>query len=1190
MFYRFLITFVLFAFISCKEKTRKQSNIPLISSIIPKKTHADSIVVNKAFDLTSTQFDTLLIPKGWRFKLTYKEVPFANQDKVPFGVIDTIRYKSKYDSFYYSPKVVIAKPFLSPVQHPKPIKAGDLRSTGIANENITYLGEEQGLPSSQVNCLLEDNKGFLWIGTSTGLTRYDGYNIYNYSARNGITGMPNKLLLDPKDSSIWMSTTNGLWNYDGKRFLVYTTESGLPGNSILDIHFDKQNCLWLICQETGLVKLKDGKFFIYGSDSPLELGNLYRLGSNKANEIFIGTWDRNMSKIINDTIIHRYHWQDWLQFGSGLVTNIYNDKNNNLLLGTYSGGFVKLQNDKSIRYKPNTGFPYFQISAILGDSKNSYWIGTGEGGIAKLEDNGFKLYTTKQGLTSNKISDIIEDRAGNVWVATVDGGLNKIVPGSFKLLSSLDGLSDKPIQSIYVNKKGETLFGSWGGGIHVFNGKKIKQIVSGNGLDWKIILSMQEDSIGNLFVGTHMHGFEMLKVSPSDSVSYDSLLHLSIIKSFENRFVASGKMDLNKNVWLADFNGNGLTKYGYNYFEKYFVKNGLSSNNVSCIAVDNSNDIWLAYNGNGISKISENKITHFTTSNGLPSNVVHSVFVDSENKIWIGTNKGLAIYNGKEFTLMDVKDGLSSNVILNLVEDNNKRIWAGTFKGLNCLIPSKTKPKGYLIENYNLQDGLKTNSFRSGAVAYDKLKNILWWGTNKGAIYLNLNEFNVSKKSPRTFLSHISLMDEHFSFHSLLDSVAKGLTFYNSDSTISFNDVNYTGVAPFFNYPLNLQLPYDRNTITFYFYGCDGQVTQKLNYRYKLEGFDDNWIVGKLPEVKYANLSPGKYEFTAQAKLEGLDWGESFTYRFIVKPPFWATWWFRILTLTSIIGLIVYIFKLRNKQLLERQVILEKTVTERTQEINNQKTLIEEKQKEIVDSINYAKRIQYALLSHDDFLRKYIPHHFIFFNPKDIVSGDFYWSTTINNKFYLAVCDSTGHGVPGAFMSLLSIGFLNEAIKEKNIEKPNEVFDYVRERLIENISKEGQKDGFDGILICIDYSENKITYAAANNEPLLVRDFVIIEQNKDRMPVGMGEKKLPFNLFTIEFKTNDILYLYTDGYADQFGGPKGKKFMYKKLNQLLLELSTLSLEEQRTKLQTTFEIWRGELEQVDDVCIIGIRL
>ena len=212
------------------------------------------------------------------------------------------------------------------------------------------------------------------------------------------------------------------------------------------------------------------------------------------------------------------------------------------------------------------------------------------------------------------------------------------------------------------------------------------------------------------------------------------------------------------------------------------------------------------------------------------------------------------------------------------------------------------------------------------------------------------------------------------------------------------------------------------------------------------------------------------------------------------------------------------------------------------------------------------------------------------FKPKDIVSGDFYWATEHNNKFYLAVCDCTGHGVPGAFMSLLNIGFLNEAIKEKNIAGPGEIFNYVRKRLISSISGDGQQDGMDGILLCIDKTTNEITYSAANNEPVLISNNQILELPKDKMPVGKGEKIDSFKTHAIKLNAGDTLYLYTDGYADQFGGTKGKKFKYKALNELLFSIKDESMENQKELLNTTIEKWKGNLEQVDDILIVGIKI
>ncbi len=287
----------------------------------------------------------------------------------------------------------------------------------------------------------------------------------------------------------------------------------------------------------------------------------------------------------------------------------------------------------------------------------------------------------------------------------------------------------------------------------------------------------------------------------------------------------------------------------------------------------------------------------------------------------------------------------------------------------------------------------------------------------------------------------------------------------------------------------------------------------------------------------------------------------------------------------AVVILLVFIFRgYRQKQ---KANIL---ITQQKQEVERQKYLVDEHQKEILDSIHYAKRIQTTLMAHTDFVNENIPNNFILFKPKDIVSGDFYWGTKHKDLFYLAVCDSTGHGVPGAFMSLLNINFLGEAINEKNIIEPHKVFNYVRQRLIDEISKEGQKDGFDGILICLDQRTNKITYAAANNAPIVIRNGEILELEKDRMPVGKGEKTDSFTLHHIDLQKEDSLYLYTDGYADQFGGPKGKKFLYKRLNELLQSLNPDELSKRGDKLNYKFEEWKGGLEQVDDVLVIGIKI
>lgn len=257
--------------------------------------------------------------------------------------------------------------------------------------------------------------------------------------------------------------------------------------------------------------------------------------------------------------------------------------------------------------------------------------------------------------------------------------------------------------------------------------------------------------------------------------------------------------------------------------------------------------------------------------------------------------------------------------------------------------------------------------------------------------------------------------------------------------------------------------------------------------------------------------------------------------------------------------------------------------------IEHQKLIVEVKSKEVFDSINYAKRIQYTLLAQENYLIAHLKDHFVFFQPKDIVSGDFYWASAQGDKFYLAVCDSTGHGVPGAFMSLLNISFLNEAIAERKMTQPAAILDFVREKLIHNISQDGNKDGMDAVLMCIDMKEKTIIYAGANNSPVVVGKLGTIDCDGDRMPVGLGERMQPFTQHTLHLNDDDVVYIFTDGFADQFGGDKGKKYRRNKLLEKLAAISGQGTQLQKDTLTAEFHAWKGNLEQVDDVLVVGIR-
>ncbi len=264
-------------------------------------------------------------------------------------------------------------------------------------------------------------------------------------------------------------------------------------------------------------------------------------------------------------------------------------------------------------------------------------------------------------------------------------------------------------------------------------------------------------------------------------------------------------------------------------------------------------------------------------------------------------------------------------------------------------------------------------------------------------------------------------------------------------------------------------------------------------------------------------------------------------------------------------------------------------------EIELQKALVDEKNHEVTDSIRYAQRIQSALLTSEQYVKKHIPDFFIFNKPRDIVSGDFYWFLKSGSRVYAATADCTGHGVPGAFMSMLGINFLNEIIIERKIKEPGAILDALRAEIIGALNPEGTlelaKDGMDIVLCCYDMETLSLTYGAANNSFYLVRNGIIFEQKFDKMPVGVyNDVQKNFTTYTLPLQKGDLIYTFTDGYADQFGGLKGKKFKYKQLEKLLSDSSHLSMTEQKNVLEHTQDDWRGNLQQVDDILIIGLRV
>jgi len=291
-------------------------------------------------------------------------------------------------------------------------------------------------------------------------------------------------------------------------------------------------------------------------------------------------------------------------------------------------------------------------------------------------------------------------------------------------------------------------------------------------------------------------------------------------------------------------------------------------------------------------------------------------------------------------------------------------------------------------------------------------------------------------------------------------------------------------------------------------------------------------------------------------------------------------------------AIVIYARDIRERLRLEREVSM-------------QAAIIEQKNKDITDSINYARRIQQAILPTAQEMQAVLPDHFVLYQPKDIVSGDFYWCSTVNSTpsndaprdlAVVAVVDCTGHGVPGAFMSIVGYTILNQTVREAAVNTPSEALNYLNKEVIRTLKQKADeewsvKDGMDIALAAIDLAKYELEFAGANNPVYVVRGEEFIELNGDKQPIGAYMQELkPFTNHKLQLQKGDVIYLFTDGYADQFGGPKGKKFRYKQMRELMMRICRRPMAEQRAEMLKVFEEWKGKHEQTDDVCVIGVRV
>lgn len=1009
--------------------------------------------------------------------------------------------------------------------------------------------EKTGLLSNTVKALFNDSKGNIWIATHTkGLSKFDGQNFTNYTELEGMPG--NKFLSVKEDSkgNLWFGLSEvGLLKYDGENFTVYTKKEGLSGNTVNGIIEDKEGNMWFATNGTGACMFDGECFTRFAISSSTGGGSMMCIETDSVGNIWFGS-EVGGASFFDGKKITIINANDGL--GSNNVKCLQRTKNNLMVIGTTGGGFSIFDTKNITTFGENEGLSNGLIEDIFEDEGGKIWLATYGGGAIKFDINSFYHYTDKQGLPQRFVMSSAIDSLGNMWVGTLGGGLSYMDDKSIITYTTNNGLPNSFIRSIKVDKTGCIWVSCWGDGVVKLKGNELEYYNQQNGLTDPVIYSIYEDQKGNIWFGG----------------AY-----------------------------------KGMTKFNGQKFNYYNNDNGFGSSIVYGFAEDKKQNLWIATESAGLVKFDGNYFTHFTKKEGLGSNTVYCVFIDHLEHIWLGTyGAGLVKFDGKKFTSFTDKQGLTNNVVWSIIEDSQNRIWAGTEKGLNCLVQDSLQSDKYIIHTFEKNEGLIGLDFFSNQVLQD-FNNNIWWGTGKSFEKLNLDKFQFSSTKLSPQLNDIEINGQRVDFRNIADSLKSAIQF---DS-----------VKPYYNCPVNLLLDAEYNHLTFQFSAIDWFNPNKILYQYKLEGLDDNWSeLNKKTYAEYRNLPSGNFVFKVRAIGQSNQWSTTFEFSFTILPPWYQTWWAYMLYFLMLVFIVYLIIRWRTAQLKQRQRELEQDIEKATYEIRLQKEQVEEAHKEITDSINYAERLQRSLMSSKKLLSQNLGEYFIYFNPKEAVSGDFYWSSQLqNNNFALVCADSTGHGVPGAIMSMMNMNSLKEAVKE-GFNSSNEILDYTRKTIIQTLandgSAEGGKDGMDAALLIFNKNKSKLEFSLANNPLWIVRSSTssdqmtssdhttnseskveLIEFKPDKMPVGKHDKQnIAFSKNEIELQKGDLIYVFTDGFADQFGGEKGKKFKYASLKELLLSIAEKSMEEQQKILSKTFENWRGSLEQVDDVCVIGVRV
>lgn len=1038
-----------------------------------------------------------------------------------------------------------------------------LSALSIAQNNVTFnhLTVENGLSQSAVTCIFQDKTGFMWFGTQDGLNRYDGYSfkIFKHIPDDTNSLSENFIFSIYEDNALnlLIETQSGKlhkYNALSESFSVINRDSidlrSARGNSVLAHYYDRGNVVWSggLSKETGLrmenKSTAETKIYLNDPSSKFSLSDnkVYSVLRDKRGTLWIGT-------------------------SNGL--NEFDEK---------SGNFIHYKNDAD---DPNSLSDNW-VWPLYEDSKGNLWIGTVRGGLNKFDTQSgiFTSYkndpTNPKSINDNFIFSIYEDRSGLIWVGTNNGGVNYFNPAAqifdhyYNIPDKKNTLADNSVMSLHVDRKGIYWIGTRNGGLDKFDYQKRRftnyshNPKNKNSLINNSVLVIYEDRSGLLWLGTFSSGlsvfnpetnsFKSYKHNPSDSNSLSDNRIYSIIE------------DQTGTIWIGTYAG-GLNRF--NKETETFTRfqhdennpNSISSNNVWTMAEAPDGKLWIGTFGGGVNIFdkSTQNFVHFRNNPDDPQSLsddnIIRVFADSKGKMWFGTTKGLCRYfsDTNSFKSYSEKDGLANNFVYGILEDDAGNIWLSTNKGI-----SKFNPTSEIFKNFYAEDGLQNNEFNQNAFAKDfKTGNLLFGGVN------GFNVFNPDRVTVNSYIPRISFTNY-----------------------IRYNTDDEEG-KPIFEKGISvteeISLTYKDNIVTFEFSALSFYNNFKNQYRYILEGFNENWIqLGNVNKVTFTNLSPGDYVLRViGSNNDGLWNEEGASLNIKVSPPWWKT---NFAYGAYFIAFFGFLYGLRRYEINRREQkaqIRESALRIKATEAEKRALEIENERK--TQELEEARQLQLSMLPKK---LPVLPNLEIaaFMRTATEVGGDYY-DFRINDKgeLYVAFGDATGHGLQAGTMVTLMKGFFTSDSSKLGMQE----FMNHCSRMIKEIE-------LGRILMSFSYLkfENHIVHiTSAGMPPVFYHNSKTGELEEiiiQGMPLG-AMRNFPYKVIEKEINSGDTILLLSDGLPEQMNSNE-EMFDYEQVKNCFLNSINNKPEEIINNLVIAGDQWMNGTIQADDITFTVIKV